>query len=89
MQLPRAYLSSGNPKGRQRGVTAARLKGLIMKEAILEGECLALRCEFERRREVPVWNHRGGENMHEGGFGAGAASGWSRWLSATSRFAEW
>jgi len=29
--LPRAYLSSGSPKGQPRGVTTARLKGLIMK----------------------------------------------------------
>jgi len=36
-QLHRAHLSSGNPKGRQRGVTAARLKGLIMKEGYPRG----------------------------------------------------
>jgi tRNA(Arg) A34 adenosine deaminase TadA len=36
-------------------------KHLEFVTGILESECVALRCEFERRREVPVWNCRGGE----------------------------
>jgi tRNA(adenine34) deaminase len=36
-------------------------KHLKFVTGILESECVALRREFERRREVPVWNCRGGE----------------------------
>ena len=36
-------------------------KHLEFVMGVLESECVALRCEFELRREVPVWNHRSGE----------------------------